>query len=309
MADNSKPTKPTLGATYSPIYARYLGLDVKKSYVNILKDLKVRSLRIPTYWSEYEKEEGNIDLSEVDFMVSEAAKNNASIILVVGMKQPRWPECHIPDWAKELTVKQRQEKLLKYTETVVKRYKKEQAIISWQVENEPLFGFGEMCDKPNLEFLKREIALVKSLDNKRPIVVTETGEWSFWIKAAKVSDILGVSVYRKAYNSVLGHFDYPFPAAIYHIKSNLVRRFLAPKNQKTIISELQTEPWLKMGVTETPIEGQLKAFGISDFENTIKYAQKTSFDDIYLWGVEWWIWMAQQGHPEYLNYARELFAK
>lgn len=308
MADYSTNSRQTLGVTFSPIYTRYLGLDVKKTYATILNEIGVKHIRIPTYWSEYEKIEGKIDFTEIDYLVTEASKNNASIILVVGMKQPRWPECHIPEWAKQLSPKDRQEKLLKYVEKTVMRYKDNRVITAWQVENEPFFGFGEMCDKIEIEFLKREIKLVKSLD-KRPVIVTDTGEWSSWVKASQVSDILGVSLYRKAYNSVIGYFDYPLPSALYTLKSKFIKKFTSPNNQKTIVSELQTEPWLKTGVRDTSIEDQVGLFGIIEFMKTVDYAKKTGFDEIYLWGIEWWFYMAQNGHPEYLNYAKELYAR
>src|SRR3989344_1386272 len=116
------PTNHSFGVTFSPMYATYLGLDWQKTYISILDDLKVKNLRIPTYWSKIEKDQGKYDFSEVDFMVSEAQKSGAKITLVVGIKQPRWPEYHIPDWAKNLTTNQKQERILKLTTEIINRY-------------------------------------------------------------------------------------------------------------------------------------------------------------------------------------------
>ena len=52
---------------------------------------------------------------------------------------------------------------------------------------------------------------------------------------------------------------------------------------------------------------QAKFFPLKDFQDIISYAKKTGFDTQYLWGIEWWYWMAEHGHPEYLEYAKTLF--
>ncbi len=84
----SFPSKIKYGVTFSPKFAESLNLDWKETYLKVLDDLKVRNLRLPTYWDD--------DLSKVDFMLSEAGKRSAKVILVLGARQPRWPECHIP---------------------------------------------------------------------------------------------------------------------------------------------------------------------------------------------------------------------
>lgn len=310
MVNTSHKSQPVYGVTFSPMYAKYLKQDYQKMYISILDDLKIRSFRIPTYWSQVETIEGKYDFSEVDFMVSEAQRRGAKITLVVGIKQPRWPEYHLPKWAGKLTVQQKQEKALKVTEEIINRYKSSPAITAWQVENEPFvtwFGEGIDLNLVNQGFLTKEINLVKSLDSNRPVVVTDTGEWSLWKDAASSGDILGISLYRKAYNDKFGYITYPFFPSMYIIKSGLVRKVFAPENQKTIISELQAEPWLQKGVIEFDASEQAGLFTIKELEGNVDFARKTGFNEIYLWGVEWWYYMAQNGHPEYLEFAQTLF--
>lgn len=304
----SASTKPTYGISFSPRYARYLNLDWKRVYIQILDDLKVRNLRIPTYWTSLEAEEGKYDFSETDFMLYEAEKRGAKVILAVGLRQPRWPECHIPDWAKNLELKKRQEKVLQIVQKIVERYKNIGAIWAYQVENEPFVTwFGENCDPPDKDFLQKEIQLVKKLDSRKPIIVTDSGEWSFWKDAMKSSDILGISVYTKAYNKLLGYITYPLPPSVYSLKANLVRKLFAPQNSKTIIAELQAEPWVQKAVPDTKVEEQARLFGLSDFQHNIDLAANTGFDQAYLWGVEWWYWMKEKGYPQYLEFAKNLF--
>ncbi|MCL4366314.1 beta-galactosidase [Patescibacteria group bacterium] len=303
------PSQIKYGVTFSPRYARYLKLDWQKTYIQMLDDLGVRNLRIPTDWDLLEPQQGQYDFSWSDFMLNEAGKRGAKVMLVLGARQPRWPECHVPRWAKSLNIDQRHQKTLDFAKAVLERYQKTEAIWAWQVENEPFaFWFGENCDAPDKQFLLEEVKMVKSLDTKRPVIVTDSGEWSDWTAAMKSSDILGVSLYRKSYNKAMNlYITYPLPVWMYPLKSNLVRGLFASQNKKTIISELQVEPWFQQSVLDTPLDKQLKLFSVEDFKGNIAYARKTGFEEDYLWGVEWWYYMAVHGHPEYLDYAATLF--
>lgn len=304
----SYPSKINYGITFSPRYANYLKLDYKKTYIQILDDLKVKNLRIPTYWDILEAKENQYDFTETDFMLNEANKRGARVILVVGARQPRWPECHIPDWARKLSLANRQQKILGFVQETVERYKNHSEIWAWQVENEPLLPFfGEGCDKGNEYFLKTEINLVKNLSNKT-IIVSDAGELGSWIVPMQVSDVFGTTLYRKVYDKSLGYITYPIAPYLYNIKSNLVRNIFARNNQKTIIVEFQAEPWFADG-SFIPPEQQAKILTKEDLKNYINFSKKTGFDEIYFWGVEWWYYMAGRGHPEYLDYAKTLFSR
>ncbi len=300
------PQKITYGVSFSPKYARYLGLDWKQTYINSL-DLGIKNFRIPTYWSEIEKKLEEFSFEDIDFMLSEAQKKQAKIILVVGLRQPRWPECYVPSWAKNLSKQEKNQKILQFIEKTVDRYKDDPSVWAWQVENEPLLPFfGEGCTSPDQNFLKTEVEQVRRLSSKS-IIVTDSGELGFWVKPMSLSDIFGTTVYRKAYDPVLGYKVYPILPYLYNIKSSVARIF-APSNKKTIIAELQAEPWLSQkDLSEGSPAKQAQIFSMNDFKNYIDYAKKTGFDEAYLWGVEWWYFMANHGHPEYLEYAKTLF--
>lgn len=299
-------SKITFGVTFSPQYARYLRLDWQKIFVKMLDETNIKNLRLPTYWEEVEIEQDNFVFSDLDFMLNEAAKKNAKIIMVLGERQPRWPECHIPPWAKVMSISDRQTRLLHFIDQIVQRYKNSPQILAWQVENEPLLKeFGEGCDIPDRNFLMSEVDLVRSFSNK-PIIMTDSGELGVWVTSMKFSDIFGTTIYRQVYDKFLGYVTYPVPPYIYNIKSGIVRNIFAKNNQKTIIAELQAEPWLSGG-NFLSADKQAKIFTIKDFQDYVSYAEKTGFNEAYLWGVEWWYWMSQNGHPEYLEYAKTLF--
>lgn len=305
----SLPSQIIYGVTFSPRFAQDLGLDWKETYIKILDDLKVRKLRLPTYWDIIESQEANYDFSQTDFMLDQAYKRGAQVILVLGVRQPRWPECHIPDWAQTLSSNKQQSKILMFIGKVVDRYAHHPAVWAWQVENEPLLKYFGKCEEPDIPFLKSEVDWVRKLSNK-PIIVSDSGELGLWIIPMQVSDIFGTTLYRTVYNSILGFTNYPILPYLYNVKSSLIRSFFAPESKKTIIIELQAEPWSPINnLVSTPIDKQLALFSLKTFKDNLSYAQKTGFDEAYLWGVEWWYWMSGKGHPEYLDYAQSLFNK
>jgi hypothetical protein len=97
------PPRPDvrLGLTFSARYAADLGLDWRETYRALLDEIGVRRLRLPVYWDLIEREKGRTDFEDLDWQIAEAKKRGATLILAIGQRVPRWPECHIPAWAKE----------------------------------------------------------------------------------------------------------------------------------------------------------------------------------------------------------------
>lgn len=301
------PPQITYGVTFSPPYARYLGLDWQKVFLSSLDDLNLKNLRIPTYWSEIEKNMDEFDFSEVDFMLDQANQKNARVLLVVGFRQPRWPECYPPPWVKGLTLEQKRVRILQFIEKTVSRYKDQAAVWGFQVENEPFLRFfGKDCDKGDIGFLTQEVSLVEGLSEK-PIIISDSGELGFWMTPMRLSDIFGTTLYREVYNPVIGYFSYPIAPYLYNLKSQIIQKIFAPQNQKTIIVELQAEPWIVKADLAKNFQKQAQFFPVEKFKSYVDYAKKTGFDTQYLWGVEWWYFMKEHGYPQYLEYAKTLF--
>lgn len=281
-----------LGATFSKSYAEHLGLDWKETYTAALDDLGLRHLRIPAYWDDIQPSPTKYDFANIDWQIDEAAKRKATVILAVGRKLPRWPECHVPGWAKEMDETEIRKKILVMLETTVKRYRNDPAIVAWQVENEPFFSFG-LCPEPDRAFLKQEIAVVRSIDN-RPIMVTESGELSTWLNAASVGDILGISTYRVVWNRYIGYFFWPITPRYYTGRIEAVRSLV----DKIVVSELQAEPWIVGSIESQPIDEQLKIMNPERLDDNISFARRIGLSEIYLWGIEWWYWLKSRGQPE-----------
>lgn len=302
--DFSRAEPPTVGVTFSPPYAQWLGLDWRVVYLDILENLKVKSLRLIAAWNQVEKTAGQYDFSDIDWQVSEAAKRGAKVLLVAGRRAPRWPECHIPDWAKSLSEPDQQERVLKFLEVAVKHFKNESNIVMWQVDNEPFVKWFGECPRPDLDFIAKEIKLVKSLDS-RPVLITDSGELSSWLKAAHAGDYFGTTMYRVVWNPHFGYLNYQYfiPAAFYRLKAWL--NGLPPA--RVIISELQAEAWLPQGNKETPLEEQRRSMNTAQLRANLDFARRTGFDSAYLWGVEYWYWLKERGDDSLLKTGQEIW--
>jgi len=282
------------GIVFSQKHAEALGLDWKEGYLAMLDDLKANNIKILVHWDLIENKRGDFFFEDLDWKVREAEKRDGNIILVIGMKPGRWPECHIPGWARlyllNAQFKDFEESLLNYIKTIVERYKNSKAIVAWQVENEPFFYFGD-CPKIDKELVKREISLVKSLDS-RPIIFADSGEFSFWIQAAKMGDIVSTTLHRKVYfKEIKKYITYPIPPMSYYLKSKIVKLFFG---KDVIIGELQAEPWCKSLIYNCDLEEQNITMNFTQFKENVKFAKKTRIDTIYFWGVEWWYWMKEK---------------
>ncbi len=302
----------TYGVSFSRFHSDELKLDWEKTYLAILDDLKVRHLRFSAHWPLTEPKEGVYNFSELDFQIREAERRNATVILAIGRRLPGWPECHTPDWVDKLPLEQQRRKLLEYIETVVNRYKNSPAVRYWQVENEVFLTFfsrsecGEYSEGLE-DFLKAEIDLVHKLDPSRQVIVTDSGEFGTWYNAYQSGDVFGTSVYLYVWwRNYLGPIRYPITPVFFRIKHSLVRLIYGPK--PSMVIELSAEPWLLQPIVNTPLEVQLQRMGIDKFNEMIDFSSKTGFDTFYLWGAEWWYWMKINGHPEFWNRAKELFA-
>lgn len=299
-----KAEEITWGAVFSRKYSEELGLDWEENYKALFDDLKVRNIKIITHWDLIESEKGNFNFYELDKKIDIAEKYDAEIILTIGMKTGRWPECHIPSWGERLEKEEQQERILKLLEEIVLRYKDRELISAWQVENEPLFPFGE-CPWTDKKFLEKEVDLVRSID-ERPIIMGDSGEFSLWIRSARIGDIVAHTLHRKTWFSQLGRYiSYPFPPVYYWRRKLIIDKFFGTE---VICGELQAEPWGPKPVYMISLEEQEKTMNLERFKENVEFAKRTGMDTFYFWGVEWWYWMREtQENSEIWEEAKKLF--
>lgn len=295
------------GVSFSKKMSVSLGLDWQKNYIAILDELKPRGIRLAVYWDEVEVEDDKWDFTNIDWQMNEARVRGVPVILAIGQKVPRWPECHIPKWVDTNDAKTKRAALLDYTKQVTTRYQNYDNLLYWQVENEVFFTFGNCPDpKTRIEDFGKETELVRKLDIMHKIITTDGGEWGGWQKPAKRGDILGVSMYRKVYKPGFGYINLPLTPEYYTFKKNLLRRLLKKPNFPVVIIELGLEPWAGQPLEIIPYNEQVGLFTAQDFSRTIDYARRARFNNYYLWGAEWWYWMKTRGNGIYWKQAQEV---
>lgn len=309
LAQKPVPAEIHYGMSFNTLYARELGLDWRETYDAILDDLQVRKLRLAAHWPMVEPIPNVYNFEELDYQIHRAEEVGATVILAVGRRLPRWPECHTPDWAKELETDKLQSAQIRYMTEVVERYKNSPAVVMWQVENEPflkVFAF-DHCGELDVDFLDKEIALVRKLDPTRQILITDSGNLGTWRGAYSRGDVFGTSVYVHFWNPELGQFRTVLPAWAYRVKDNLMGVIYGVK--PAILIELSAEPWLLEPVTDVPLETQFTRMNLEKFEDILNYAKDTRFETQYLWGAEWWYWLHLQGQSEMWERGKRLYVK
>ena len=294
------------GVTFSKKQAQSLDLDWKKTYTAIIDELKIKKLRLPAYWDEVSPNSNTYFWEDIDWQIKKAGEKNIKIILAVGGRLPRWPECHYPAWTNGLSKEGREKKTLEYIKTAINRYKDNKNIVAWQVENEPFLSHFGDCPELDSKFLEKEISTVREIDS-RPIVVTDSGELSLWYPAAKRADIFGTTLYRDTYSQHLNRYiHYPIKPGFFRFKKNINNIFTSP--DKWVVIELQAEPWAPIPYQDTSKKERDKTMNLEKFKDMLEFSRETGFKEFYLWGVEWWYWEKEtQNNPDLWEEAKKIF--
>lgn len=307
---HSQHGKPqVLGVTFIADYAESLGLDAHETYGAILNDLGVKHLRLVSYWSDIEPTQGSYDFSELDYEMAQAEAHGAKVTLAVGLRQPRWPECHPPSWVDiSQPTSDWQPQLERYMTAVIQRYKDSSVLESYQLENEYFNAFGQCTDRSAAR-LHQELALVKKLDPHHPVIITRSNNYIGFSISQPLPDEIGISVYRRVWDGTVTkrYFQYPFPSWYYAFLAG-AQQLLTGK--PSVIHELQTEPWPPEGknITDISLSEQNKTFDAKRLQTTTEFARQTGIKQIDLWGAEYWYYRAQTLHDSSVwNAAQRIF--
>jgi len=285
-----------IGTSFSPTQAERYGSDWKANYIALMDELGFKNIRIPAYWDRIEKQDGEFDFSELDWMVEEASKRHVSLTVVVGQKNIRYPECFHPSWLDTTNPQETSNKAVRMIQTVVNKYKNADTIKAWQLENEFLLKSFGHCPKHQLTNaqLNKELIALRAVDNTRPIVLTQSDQFGFPLKGP-FGDIFGFSMYRWSWNKNMGYWRYPQPGMYFWWKAAFIEPLF---NQKTKIHELQAEAWGPVGNEHMGYAETQKTMNPSQFRENLAYGRDTKIRNIDLWGSEWWWHLKQQGHLE-----------
>ncbi len=282
--------KVIIGVSFAKETAEDMGVDWQANYTSLLDDMKVRDFRLMSYWSQIEPKRGEYNFEYLDWQFAEAEKRGAKISLSIGLRQPRWPECHQAQWASELYksnyVAWGQE-LSIYMTDVVNRYRSSPSLESWHLENEYYNrNFGE-CVNFSTKRLSGELALIKNLDPTHPVVLSLSDQIGFpW--GSLRPDTVATSLYRSSYVKPFGNIQYKIiPTQFYSAKAYFINLL---KGRGTYIHELQLEPWGPKVTKELSIAEQDKYMSTDQIKENIEFGLNTGMKKMYLWGSEWWYW-------------------
>ncbi len=286
-SERSKPLE--MGVSFIPDYAQSLGLDQEQTMDGLL-NIGVRHLRLVSYWSDIEQTRGSYDFSQLDWQFKKAEAKHAKIVLTLGLRQPRWPECHAPDWVNLSSPRsQWQPQLEAFMTAVIKRYQHSPALEKYQLENEYfLKGFG-ICVDFSRDRLVSEYNLVKKLDPRHPIIVGRSNNAIGLPKGQPRPDEFSISVYKRIWDAGVTHryLEYPYPAWYYGFIAG-TQKFLYHKDMA--IGELQAEAWApNLGsIQNISLAEQNKSLNPKRLHDRFEYGMATGMREIYAWGAEYW---------------------
>lgn len=275
------------GASFSVKHANDIGLNWRQAFTEITNELNLKKIRLMSYWDLIEPVPGYYLFHDLDWQMDEAQRKGIKVSLAIGIRQPRWPECHEPDWAKPLITNKDYDALYAYMTAVVERYRNHPALESYQLENEALLRvFGECVDF-NQDRLHKEMEMVRQLDPNHPIYMSLNGQTELPTQGP-YPDAYGYSIYRRNWVKEAGFYvDYPYLPSWYSGRGQLIKWYTG---KPVFIHELQLEPWGPRQAWEILPHEQDYTMSVSRLRTTMKYARETEIKEIYLWGSEWWYW-------------------
>lgn len=299
------------GATFVPSYARYYDLDPHEVLNAILNDLRVKQIRLVSYWDDIEPTPDHYDFSELDWQFAMARAAGVKVSLAIGLRQPRWPECHMPNWALIKSKPDWTARLKVFMGKVIDRYRDNPMLENYQLENEYFMKVFGICTDFNRQRLIDEYQFVKLKDPKHPIIVSRSNNWVGIPLGQPRPDEFGISVYKRVWDKGVTHryFEYPLPAWFYAMLAGW-GELLTGKNM--VIHELQAEPWVPDGyeLKTAPISEQNKSMNAQRLQDRFEYGRATGMKNIDLWGVEWWYWRKVHfNDPSLWNVAKEEIQK
>lgn len=294
-----------IGATFIPNYAEYFGLDPQDTMQKMIDELGIKQFRLVSYWKDIEPIEGQYDFSSLDWQFAKANAAGAKVSLAIGLRQPRWPECHAPTWAQVDSIHEWYPKLKTYMQKVIERYGNNPALESYQLENEFFMKVFGICPDHSRWRLDDEFNFVKSLDSDTPVIVSRSNNWVGLPLGDPRPDRFGISVYKRVWDKTLTkrYFEYPLPAWFY---ASLAGGAEILTGKDMVIHELQAEAWLPEGMSmlDAPVSEINKSLNPQRLKDRIKYADATGMRDIYLWGPEWWLYLKEKrNYPDLWNTA------
>lgn len=313
-AERYKNEPLIIGTTFIAPYARSFGLDPQQTLQAMIDEVGFRQFRLVSYWNQIERTPGTYDFSDLDWQFEKLEAADAKVSLAIGLRQPRWPECHMPKWAENMPMTEWEPKLNDFMKVTMERYKDSPALESYQLENEFFLDVFGICPDHSRERLVREYEFVKTVDDTRPVIITRSNNALGFPIGDPRPDEFGVSVYKRVWDKTITkrYFEYPLPAWFY---GSLAGGGELLTGKKLILHELQAEAWLpdnsQFAMNDlASIPEQNKSMNAERLDKRFEYGKASGVRTIYTWGSEWWYWRKIKANdPSMWNVAKEHVAE
>ena len=291
-----------LGTTFTPHIIREFNLEVMSAFKAVI-DLGFDFLRLGTYWSEIEKEQGKYDFSNLKEMLDLCQERKQKVVLTLGMKAPRWPEFYFPSYLKNKNPRDKevQKACLKFLRETIKFSQKYDCISHFQLENEALDPSGPENRIVPLDLLKKELELIKNIDSKRPVIFSAWGnklsQRNAFSNLAPLADIIGLDLYYQQFVAkVLGKSIYKGPGD----SDAKIAKILKESGKEAWIMELQAEPW--EASREEYLVANPRSISPRKIKEFFTRAKKLPVKAIFFWGFEYAYYQAKKcTNPLYLE--------
>lgn len=298
---------PNLGTTFSQLQCHYMGLDYRETFRAICA-LGFNRVRLCSYWHEIEPVENKFDFTALDWLLDESHRHGIEVVLTIGMKAPRWPEFHFPDWlhARQDTATNQTavdlnraigDRALNFTQAVVNHVRDAPNLNYWQIENEPFTRLEITAGRYlSYEFVQQETALVRSLATPTQKLVMTTAislpaadlaeDDRAFQESINLADAVGINVYTKV---PTGDSFYLQPQPSFWQKLKEWQTHLADHEKEDWIAEAQAEPWelnqlVAMAKAEYPSSTPKRT------SNLVNSLTDLGYGTVMLWGCEYWYW-------------------
>ncbi|NTV30539.1 hypothetical protein HGA91_00975 [candidate division WWE3 bacterium] len=332
----------TFGANFSISYCRWLagewgGAAVGQSWQNVLSQIigmHPRILRVSVPWTELEVSPGVFDFSLHDYVVEQCRSANIQVILVIGIKNLRWPEVHIPEWhllnhtitswgsipKHQLGV---QEAFNNYVQSSVDHWSDHPAVDAIQIENEPFEMTGPGGHTISYTDMRDEVFCLRTRSLKNVAVTMGAGFTEPLLVAALTRrkilkrllslnpDLLGFNIYPSSERRVFNLFDVKNLAHDRHwrLLSTLIWDTKVG-NATPFISELQAEPWeSKPDQMDFSNPKGNRSFTIDMYRELLYKIAQFDFEFCLLWGLEFQAACMNQGNPSWWKCTQEWIGK
>lgn len=324
MQTTSQKRSTVLGTTFSQLQCYYMDLDYRETFAQIA-ELGFNRIRLCSYWHEIEPIEDQFNFSQLDWLLDESHKRGIEVVLAVGMKVPRWPEYHFPDWFKDrydtaqktVALDRNPEiadRTLRFVERVMHHARSAPAVKYWQIENEP-FAQMEITGGRFLShaFVRKEVEFARSLMLPEQKLVLTTAitlpasqlreDDRAFKQSLQLADIVGVNVYTKVPVGNSSFYIEPMPAFWRKLRS--WQASLVNNGKEAWVSEAQAEPWepnelVAMSRIQNP------SCSPDRVTTLVGRLSDIGFSSVLLWGYEYWYWHKKNGREEWWQTVQKL---